>query len=47
MIRADTKEKYTYGGLVYMASMMETIRKQYGKINTVWLDGGDQFQGGI
>lgn len=30
-----------------MASMMETIRKQYGNINTVWLDGGDQFQGGI
>lgn len=47
MMRSDTKEKYTYGGLVYMASMIETIRTQYGKNNTLWLDGGDQFQGGI
>lgn len=30
-----------------MANMISTIKNQYGKNNTVWLDAGDQFQGGI
>ena len=47
MIRSDTKEKYTYGGLIYMASMFDIVRNQYGASNTLWLDAGDQFQGGI
>lgn len=47
MMRSDTKEKYNYGGLVYMANMISTIKNQYGKNNTLWLDAGDQFQGGI
>lgn len=47
MMRADTQEKYNYGGLVYMSNMISTIRNQYGKSNTLWLDAGDQFQGGI
>ena len=30
-----------------MANMISTIKNQYGKDNTLWLDAGDQFQGGI
>lgn len=44
--RTDTKENYTYGGLVYMASLIETIKSEYPG-HTLILDSGDQFQGGI
>lgn len=47
LIRADTKEKYNYGGLATMAGIMDIIRKEYGDSNVLYLDGGDHFQGGI
>ena len=38
--------EYKYGGLVYMARMIEIIKKENpGKV--LYLDAGDQFQGGI
>lgn len=44
--RTDTQENYTYGGLVYMATLIETIKSEYPG-HTLILDSGDQFQGGI
>lgn len=46
MQRQDTKQNYTYGGLVYMGSLIEIIKKEYPG-HTLVLDAGDQFQGGI
>jgi len=46
LYRTDTGEKYTYGGLEVMAQMIQTIREEYGG-NMIYLDAGDQFQGGI
>jgi 2',3'-cyclic-nucleotide 2'-phosphodiesterase (5'-nucleotidase family) len=46
MLRTDTNETYEYGGLVYMASMIERLRKEY-KGNVLYLDAGDEFQGGV
>ena len=46
ILRTDTEEIYKYGGLVYMANLMETINAEFGK-RAIYLDGGDQFQGGI
>lgn len=46
LFRSDTNESYSYGGLEYMAQMISTIQEQY-KGNVLYLDGGDQFQGGI
>lgn len=41
-----TNETYNYGGLVYMASIIEIIEAE-NEGNTIFLDAGDQFQGGI
>ena len=46
LYRTDTGENYTYGGLEVMAQMIQTIREEYGG-NMIYLDAGDQFQGGI
>lgn len=46
LYRSDTNENYSYGGLEVMAQMIETLRDEYGG-NLLYLDGGDQFQGGI
>ena len=44
--RQDTGEKYNYGGLVYMAKIIEIIKQEFPD-STLYLDAGDQFQGGI
>lgn len=48
MYNSLTKQYYNYGGLVYMAKMIEIIKEdpKY-KGNVIYLDAGDQFQGGI
>lgn len=46
MQRQDTKENYTYGGLMYMAGLIDIIKNEY-LGHTLVLDSGDQFQGGI
>lgn len=46
LFRSDTGESYNYGGLEYMAQMIETVQNEY-KGNVLYLDAGDQFQGGI
>jgi 2',3'-cyclic-nucleotide 2'-phosphodiesterase (5'-nucleotidase family) len=46
MFRSDTNESYNYGGLEFMAHMIETVKNEY-KGNVLYLDAGDQFQGGI
>jgi 5'-nucleotidase len=46
-MRGDTKEKYNYGGLATMASLIDIFRKEYGDKNVLYLDAGDHFQGGI
>lgn len=40
IIRADTGEKYLYGGLEYMAQMIETLKQEYAG-NVLYLDAGD------
>jgi 2',3'-cyclic-nucleotide 2'-phosphodiesterase (5'-nucleotidase family) len=47
LIRSDTKEKYTYGGLATMAGIIDIVKKEYGQDNVLYLDAGDHFQGGI
>jgi len=44
--RKDTGEKYSYGGLVYMAKIIEIIKEENDG-NVLYLDAGDQFQGGL
>lgn len=46
MIRNDNREEYKYGGLVYMARLLNIIKEEYGE-NAIYLDTGDQYQGGI
>lgn len=46
LFRSDTNESYNYGGLEFMAQMIETVQKEY-EGNVLYLDAGDQFQGGI
>ena len=46
ILNTATKETYKYGGLVYMARLMEIIQNEF-KNRVIYLDGGDQFQGGI
>lgn len=46
MERQDTHQNYTYGGLQYMANLINTIKEEYPG-HTLLLDAGDQFQGGI
>lgn len=46
MQRSDNKQNYNYGGLVYMGSLIEIIKQEYPG-HTLFLDSGDQFQGGI
>lgn len=45
--RADTNQRYRQGGLTVLGSMIDSIRQEYGKDNVLFLDSGDQFQGGI
>lgn len=44
--KQSSGEKYSYGGLVYMATLIDIIKEE-NKGNTIYLDAGDQFQGGI
>lgn len=46
MQREDNKQNYTYGGLQYMAGLINIIQDEYPG-HTLVLDAGDQFQGGI
>ena len=46
LLRGDTNQTYNYGGLQFMASMIETLRQEH-QGNFLYLDAGDQFQGGI
>jgi 5'-nucleotidase / UDP-sugar diphosphatase len=46
MQRQDNLQNYTYGGLQYMASLINIIKDEYPG-HTLILDAGDQFQGGI
>jgi 2',3'-cyclic-nucleotide 2'-phosphodiesterase (5'-nucleotidase family) len=46
MQRQDTGERYQYGGLTIMGQLISFIRSEYPG-NTLYLDAGDQFQGGI
>lgn len=46
MQRQDNNQNYTYGGLMYMGSLIEIIKSEYPE-HTLILDAGDQFQGGI
>ncbi len=46
MQRQDNNQNYTYGGLQYMASLINIIQEEYPG-HTLLLDAGDQFQGGI
>lgn len=41
-----TGEKYSYGGLAYLASIIKQIKSEW-QNRFLWLDGGDQFQGAI
>ena len=46
MVRSDTGEKYMYGGLPIMGGLINIIKQEnFG--NVIYLDAGDQFQGGI
>ena len=46
LFRTDTSEAYNYGGLEFMAQMIETLQMEH-EGNVLYLDAGDQFQGGI
>ena len=46
MQRQDNNQNYTYGGLMFMGSLIEIIKSEYPE-HTLILDAGDQFQGGI
>ena len=44
--RTDNQEKYDYGGLLVMAQMLEIIKNENPN-RFLYLDAGDQFQGGF
>jgi 2',3'-cyclic-nucleotide 2'-phosphodiesterase (5'-nucleotidase family) len=46
LIHPITKEEYNYGGVEYLASYVKILRKEWDE-RFLWLDSGDQFQGGI
>ena len=46
ILRTDNGDVYKYGGLVYMGRLMEIIKEEF-QDRAIYLDGGDQFQGGI
>lgn len=46
MRRSDTGEQYNYGGLPIMARLIQIIKSEHPG-NSLYLDAGDQFQGGI
>jgi 2',3'-cyclic-nucleotide 2'-phosphodiesterase/3'-nucleotidase/5'-nucleotidase len=46
LVHPLTKEEYRYGGVEYLARYIKILRKQWGD-RFIWLDSGDQFQGGI
>ena len=37
---------YDYGGLIYMGNYITNLREEWGN-RFIWLDSGDQFQGGL
>jgi 2',3'-cyclic-nucleotide 2'-phosphodiesterase (5'-nucleotidase family) len=41
-----TKEQYQYGGLSFLATYLKILRSDWGE-RLIWLDSGDQYQGGI
>ena len=40
MVRSDNNQTYEYGGLVYMASMIENLKKE-SQGHVLYLDSGD------
>lgn len=46
MERFDTGEKYYYGGLPILARLIQIVKSEHPG-NYLYLDAGDQFQGGI
>ena len=46
LFREDQKIKYNYGGLAFMGRLIEIIKEEFAD-SVMYLDAGDQFQGGI
>ncbi len=46
LYRSDNREEYKYGGLVYLARLINIVKDQYGD-RAIYLDTGDQYQGGV
>jgi 5'-nucleotidase/UDP-sugar diphosphatase len=47
LVRSDNmSQQYLYGGLQYMGRLIQIIQSEY-QGNVLYLDAGDQFQGGI
>lgn len=47
LVRSDNmSQQYLYGGLQYMGRLIQIIQNEY-QGNVLYLDAGDQFQGGI
>ena len=46
LMRSDNKETYKYGGLAYMGGLIDIIKKE-NPDHVMYVDAGDQFQGGI
>lgn len=46
LFRNDNREEYKYGGLVYLARLINIVKDQYGS-RAIYLDTGDQYQGGV
>jgi 2',3'-cyclic-nucleotide 2'-phosphodiesterase (5'-nucleotidase family) len=47
LVRSDNmSQQYLYGGLQYMGRLIQIVQSEYDG-NVLYLDGGDQFQGGI
>lgn len=44
--KTDGSTTYNYGGLEFMANMIRTLQME-NQGNVLYLDSGDQFQGGI
>ena len=42
----NNSEYYYSGGAEYIFSYVEILREKWGKQRVIWLDAGDQFQGG-
>ena len=46
ILNTRTNETYKYGGLVYMGRLIEILQKEF-QHRLIYLDAGDQYQGGI